>query len=277
VQERKFPQQMIPFSASARRSLPSSPRVFSRQPTQIPSVSGPQPDWFGRAVYQVSTTALDAHSETCDLFFEVDARRFYVAGYMAVPQEAGRVLGDPVLSRATAEGIAREFAARRYPTPLKQLELVTVRGPLPPQTGGPPVFTFHWSGLREALETGDRLIVSVSAITGDVLGYLCFAAAGYTEDDVRVREADAVDAVRSLIEQRGGADTNALRYVTMLVLSHGQTADDGPVWRVIAIRPATAEGGDDLRFLRYVGARSGEVIEPPMHEMLDALFFGALR
>ncbi len=71
------------------------PEGFQPATDAIPSVSGPQPDWFGRAVYQVSTTALDAHSETWDLFFEVDARRFYVAGYMAVRRDAGRVLGVP--------------------------------------------------------------------------------------------------------------------------------------------------------------------------------------
>jgi hypothetical protein len=226
----------------------------------------------GRKVHEFSLDAVAADGTNWMLIFEIDAKRGYLSYYVRHTLDRSVLEGEAVLTRPEAEAVAREFAAKRFPRPLEDLELESVLDPAPPHAGGLAAFSFFWRGKRGNAWTGDSVSVTVLASTGDIIIYSSRPALDFADEEVVITEERAIADVRDLIQQMGLESFDDVTFSATLWLSHPEVEDEGPAWRVLAKRPSiTLDCGCDwYRMLtRIVDARTGEITaphEPLVHE-----------
>lgn len=236
------------------------------------SLSGPTEGLLGQPVYCLRAVASSTSGQPWNIALEVHATRMYVTMYSAHPKDTVTDNTETPLDAGAVRRIAREFAQSRFPTWSDELEVTWVAEPLPRSAGGVPRYSFRWTGRRDAVETGDWVVVSVSR-SGELLHYLCNAAVHHARVEVTMPKSQAVAKVREMIRERASFGLDQVTFAAKLVLSCPFAPNEGPVWVVTATRPRPAEGAGEPRLRRFIDAVTKQFVDPPWYDTSDDSWF----
>lgn len=236
------------------------------------STGGQEETLLGIDAYAVRAelVAPDGNGLRCRL--EVHPSRYYVTWWSRdlEPAEVDWRAPDPDENQAMA--IARQFAAAQFPA--WSTSMVAQPISRSGRFSGTRSVRCSWVGQRDGIATGDSVLVSVG-LSGTPTGYIANWAVRHSLDDVRVPELRALDLVRQFIVQRAHFDTTNVTTSARLILSNRLAAEEGPVWEVTARRPAPEPDAAEPCLVRYVDARTEELITPPFRDVVDRYFFAA--
>ncbi len=233
-------------------------------------IHGPEESLWGGQAYSVRIELVSPEGHPEEMVGEVHPSRNFVTSWI-VPDAYGAKSDPRRIDGAEALQIAQRFAAAQFPNWSDQM-LLDAASPSAARSGEPHPWHCVWRGEDDGTATGDRVFVSVGS-TGEIAGYFADAAVVYSLEDVRVPESRALELVRQFIMQRAHFDMTNVTTSARLILSHRLAAEEGPVWEVTARRPAPDPDAAEPCLVRYVDARTEELITPPFRDVIDRYFF----